>query len=77
MEDQVRQHNHKQTSVHKTETKNDKGDDKSSVNHYDVTLDEDFVTSLEYGMPPASGMVCDTHMRISIFKIDDTIKFIN
>lgn len=64
MEDQVRQHNHKQTSVHKTETKNDKGDDKSSVNHYDVTLDEDFVTSLEYGMPPASGMVCDTHMNI-------------
>lgn len=36
-----------------TKAKNTDDDDYS----YEVTLDEDFITSLEYGMPPASGMV--------------------
>ena len=33
--------------------------DKGEVDDYSygVSLDEDFITSLEYGMPPASGMV--------------------
>ncbi|KAK6137802.1 hypothetical protein DH2020_028461 [Rehmannia glutinosa] len=56
LEEQVRQHKKKNTvlvsETSDTEDKSKKVDDDA----YDVTLDEDFLTALEYGMPPASGM---------------------
>lgn len=54
----MRQHNEKKAAlVAETDSvsgKEKKNDDDS----YEVTLDEDFLTALEYGMPPASGLVC-------------------
>ncbi|KAJ8436619.1 hypothetical protein Cgig2_029865 [Carnegiea gigantea] len=50
LEEQLRQHNLKKQAP--TDDKENKSEDDS----YEVTLDEDFVTALEYGMPPASGM---------------------
>ncbi|CAN6169975.1 unnamed protein product [Urochloa humidicola] len=53
-ESQIKQHNAKRAARAKVESTEDQGDEDDYS--YEVCLDEDFITSLEYGMPPASGM---------------------
>lgn len=73
-EEQMRQHNEKHGSaVSGTDSVsfNRKKDEDDS---YEVTLDDDFLTALEYGMPPASGLVClsflSVHFSVSHFGWD-------
>ncbi|KAE9462363.1 hypothetical protein C3L33_05748, partial [Rhododendron williamsianum] len=55
LEEQVRQHNERRATAI-SEINSEEKEKKSDDNLYEVTLDEDFITALEYGMPPASGM---------------------
>ncbi|GMN49691.1 hypothetical protein TIFTF001_018857 [Ficus carica] len=55
LEEQIRQHNKKRAAA-ASETTSMEEKNKNEDEAYDVTLDDDFLTALEYGMPPASGM---------------------
>ncbi|XP_027334404.1 lysine--tRNA ligase, chloroplastic/mitochondrial [Abrus precatorius] len=54
LEDQIRQHEKKRAAVSTNDDKKEGVENEDDL--YEVTLDDDFLTALEYGMPPASGM---------------------
>lgn len=56
-EEQIRQHNEKRGVAVSGTDAIDGSQKKDEDDSYEVTLDDDFLTALEYGMPPASGLV--------------------
>ena len=55
-EEQIAGHKEKQAAA-AARPKGGSSDDEDDEGDYDVILDEDFLTALEYGMPPTAGMV--------------------
>ncbi|KAL9251911.1 Lysine--tRNA ligase, chloroplastic/mitochondrial-like protein [Drosera capensis] len=56
LEEQIRQHNSKRSKADHEENDEEQKATKTSNDSYEVVFDDDFLTALEYGMPPASGM---------------------